>query len=368
MNLKSNSTELLNECCWIAFAHRFDKHKEMSAAQQSIPADAPAYRSKVAKTLRIRLSDIADLLPVGQLLRPIAPDETIDLPAGHILAHIVPTLSLSLLAELHPDLIEHSGGVVRIPAHRIAKAYTLQETTDTAPDEPDEFLFRDEIPSPSAHLQKILSPRDVSDDAADAIPTEPGEAQPASESEPQPSRLAEIISNLPTFQRVTETTFLTLKPLAPAPNPPHTTAESEIPDQHALQTLFMTDENLSTGRVVELCGGLPGIQSCVLTSENQVVASHNIPEGLDIVSLSSNAAAMLRAMHDASADMGIGEIPAVTLHTAKGPLSIFQKEHLAMLVFHGDRGFIPGVREKMTAALSELATAPLALPAPSTEG
>jgi hypothetical protein len=147
-----------------------------------------------------------------------------------------------------------------------------------------------------------------------------------------------------------------------------TAAESDLPDQHALQALFMTDENLNTSRVVELCGGLPGIQSCVLTSENQVVASHNIPEGLDIVSLSSNAAAMLRAMHDASAGMGIGEIPAVTLHTARGPLSIFQKEHLAMLVFHGDRGFVPGVREKMTATLTELTHAPLTLPSPTPEG
>jgi hypothetical protein len=77
---------------------------------------------------------------------------------------------------------------------------------------------------------------------------------------------------------------------------------------------------------------------------------------------------MLRAMHDASAGMGIGEIPAVTLHTARGPLSIFQKEHLAMLVFHGDRGFVPGVREKMTAALTELTRAPLALPSHTPEG
>ena len=128
----------------------------------------------------------------------------------------------------------------------------------------------------------------------------------------------------------------------------------------------MTDETLSTGRIVELCGGLPGIQSCILTSDTQVVASHNIPEGLDLVSLSSNAASMLRAVQGASAGMGIGEIPAMTLHTAKGPLSIFQRDHLALLVFHGDRGFVPGVREKMTATLTELARAPLALPPKAT--
>jgi hypothetical protein len=340
----------------------------MSVATQSLEAESAAYRSAAPKTLRLRLADIEDLLPRELLLRPIAEDETVEFPAGHILAHIVPTLSLSLLAELRPDLIEPARGVVRLPSHRIAKAYGLMETTDSKPHAPDDFLFRDEIPSPSAHLGKILAPPEDPQAEIEEPAAEPVEAATEPESEPPPRRLAEIISNLPTFQRVTETTFLTLKPLTPEPQPSNAASESELPDQHALQALFMTDENLSTGRVVELCGGLPGIQSCVLTSENQVVASHNIPEGLDIVSLSSNAAAMLRAMHDASAGMGIGEIPAVTLHTAKGPLSIFQKEHLAMLVFHGDRGFVPGVREKMTSALTELTRAPLALPSPTPEG
>lgn len=360
--MKSNSTELLNELCWIAFADTFDKHKEMSAAPSIDFPKAPVYRSAAPQTLRIRLADIADLLPGEHLLRPIEDHEVIDVPAAHIFAHIVPTLSLSHLAELHPDLMQPVGGAIRLPAHRIAKAYPLLETTESTPVEVDEFLMRDDIPSASAHLGKILSP------ACD-LPgnVEEPEAPAADESASTPRRLTEIISNLPTFQRVTETTFLTLKPL-PSEAPPAIAApQSEIPDQHALQALFMTDERLSTGRVVELCGELPGIQSCVLTSGNQVLASHNIPEGLDIVSLSSNAAAMLHAMHDASAGMGIGEIPAVTLHTAQGPLSIFQKEHLAMLVFHNERGFIPGVREKMTAALGELAVVPLALPARTTE-
>jgi len=340
----------------------------MSVAPPSLEAESAIYRSAAPRTLLLRLADIEDLLPREFLLRQVAEEEMVELPAGHVLAHIVPTLSLSLLAELRPDLIGPARGVVSLPAHRIAKAYTLLETRDFTPPETDDFLFRDEIPSPSAHLGKILAPPvgpEVQIEEQAAVPVEvPAEA----ESEPPPRRLAEIISNLPTFQRVTETTFLTLKPLAP--EPPHAPAatEQEIPDQHALQALFMTDENLNTGRVVELCGGLPGIQSCVLTSGNQVVASYNTPEGLDIVSLSSNAAAMLQAMHNASAGMGIGEIPAVTLHTARGPLSIFQKEHLAMLVFHGDRGFVPGVREKMTAALGELTRSPLALPAPPPAG
>jgi hypothetical protein len=213
---------LLNEPCWIAFADRFDKHKEMSAAPSSLEAETAVYRSAAPQTLRLRLADIEDLLPRELLLRPIAEDETVEVPAGHILAHIVPTLSLRLLAELRPDLIEHARGVVRLPAHRIAKAYGLLETRDSMPTESDDFLFRDEIPSPSTHLGKILAPADKPE--IEPLP-EPVEAATEPESEPPPGRLAEIISNLPTFQRVTETTFLTLKPLAPEPPQTVTAAE-----------------------------------------------------------------------------------------------------------------------------------------------
>jgi hypothetical protein len=61
--------------------------------------------------------------------------------------------------------------------------------------------------------------------------------------------------------------------------------------------------------------------------------------------------------------MGIGTVPAVTLHTEKGVISFFHREDLTMLVFHKDRGFIPGVREKMAAVLGELTKARLTLPA-----
>jgi len=338
----------------------------MSAAPLSAATDPPAYRSQAPQTLRLRVSDIADSIPADVFLRPIEEDETIDLPASHIFAHIVPTLSVNQLAEIRPDLIAPCSKVVRLPAQRIAKSYRLVETMNDAPEEPDNSLLRMDIPSPVSHLEKLLTPPEALPLHHEDSPA-PIETHAQVECESPPRRLTEIISNLPTFQRVTETTFLTLTPLSPEP-PPATNSDtnSGIPEQHALQALFMTDEILSTGRIVELCGGLPGIQSCILTSDTQVVASHNIPEGLDLVSLSSNAAGMLRAMQGASAGMGIGEIPAMTLHTAKGPLSIFQRDHLALLVFHGVRGFVPGVREKMTATLTELARAPLALPPKAT--
>ena len=136
----------------------------------------------------------------------------------------------------------------------------------------------------------------------------------------------------------------------------------EIAEQESLQALFMTDEFMTVDRVIQLCGGLPGINSCVLAYGSVVVASHNVPEGVDLVSISAHAADMLQAMRDSSARMGVGSVPAVTLHTGKGVISFFHRDDLTMLVFHRDRGFVPGVREKMAAVLGELTKARLTLP------
>lgn len=136
----------------------------------------------------------------------------------------------------------------------------------------------------------------------------------------------------------------------------------EIVEQEPLQALFLTEEIMTVSRVIELCGGLPGINSCVLAHGTLVVASHNVPDSVDLVSMSAHAANMLKAMRDSSARMGVGAVPAVTLHTEKGVISFFNREDLTMLVFHKDRGFVPGVREKMAAVLGELAKARLTLP------
>jgi predicted regulator of Ras-like GTPase activity (Roadblock/LC7/MglB family) len=78
--------------------------------------------------------------------------------------------------------------------------------------------------------------------------------------------------------------------------------------------------------------------------------------------MSAHASDMLRAMRQSSARMGIGAVPAVTLHTEKGVISFFHRDDLTMLVFHRDRAFIPGVREKMSAVLGELSKVRLTLP------
>ena len=140
-------------------------------------------------------------------------------------------------------------------------------------------------------------------------------------------------------------------------------AAIEIPDQNTLQAIFMTEEFLSLDRVVELCGGLPGIRSCVLAHGAAVLASHNVPESLDLVSLSAHALEMLAAIRQSAARMGVGAVPAVTIHSEKGPITFFPQPELCLLVLHQDRGFVPGVREKLQQVLEYLSKANLMLPA-----
>jgi predicted regulator of Ras-like GTPase activity (Roadblock/LC7/MglB family) len=137
---------------------------------------------------------------------------------------------------------------------------------------------------------------------------------------------------------------------------------AEIPDQDALQALFMTEEFLSVDRVVELCGSLPGIKSCVLAHGSAVLGSDNVPESIDLVSLSAHALEMLAAMRQSAARMGIGAVPAVTIHSEKGPITFFHQDDLCLLVMHKDRGFVPGVREKLQQVVEHLSEANLALP------
>ena len=129
----------------------------------------------------------------------------------------------------------------------------------------------------------------------------------------------------------------------------------EIGDQDALQAVFMTEEMLSVDRVVELCGALPGIKSCVLAHGAAVLASYNVPESIDLVSLSAHALEMLAAMRQSAAQMGIGAVPAVTIHAEKGPITFFHQDDLCLLVMHKDRGFVPGVREKLQKVVEHLA-------------
>jgi predicted regulator of Ras-like GTPase activity (Roadblock/LC7/MglB family) len=80
------------------------------------------------------------------------------------------------------------------------------------------------------------------------------------------------------------------------------------------------------------------------------------------VSLSAHALELLAAIRQSSSRMGVGAVPAVTIHSEKGPITFFHRDDLCLLVMHRDRGFVPGVREKLQLVVEHLSEANLALP------
>lgn len=141
----------------------------------------------------------------------------------------------------------------------------------------------------------------------------------------------------------------------------------QLADPTHLQDLFMTEEKLTLDRVIALAGQLPGLRACVLAHGDQVVCASNTSAGVDLQTLSGQAMTMLSQIRESSAKMGLGSIPAVTLHAEQGALSFLHKGELCLLVLHADRGFIPGVRERLQEMLGHLSDAKALPPKGSAE-
>jgi predicted regulator of Ras-like GTPase activity (Roadblock/LC7/MglB family) len=147
---------------------------------------------------------------------------------------------------------------------------------------------------------------------------------------------------------------LSLKPLTPLWN---LDPLDQLAHPAALQALFMTEEKLTLDRVIAMAGQLPGLRACILAHGDQVVCASNTPPGVDLQNLSGQAMTMLAQIRESSSKMGLGNVPGVTLHTDQGAFSFVHNKELCLLVLHSDRGFLPGVRERLQEMLGHLSHA-----------
>ena len=386
--------------------------KEPETSEPPAPAVSLAagaryrYSFSPPATLSLRLGDIASQIPEAARLPGFDAEFRVDLPCRDIFASPVPKLPLSRLAHIaseHLCLDRIPDFAIALPVTQLALAYRFlsgreplepfNEGRDSRTSVSEDFAPKTEISELAE--SSVSGKENAGPTAYEAITTE-ASSRPALASSDAPAKempetsgastLAEppdagspksessILADLPTSlapPAVTERCEDAAGEQAPAvvreailehlpkAKPKHT---AEISDQDGLQAIFMTEEFLSVNRVVELCGGLPGIRSCVLAHGAAVVASYNVPESIDLVSLSAHALEMLAAMRQSAAQMGIGAVPAVTIHSEKGPITFFHQNDLCLLVLHKDRGFVPGVREKLQHVVVQLSRANLPLP------
>jgi len=175
-------------------------------------------------------------------------------------------------------------------------------------------------------------------------PAKPVQEKPAQE-ESVLSAGKELVSSAPVLERLWK-----LDP------------QDELADGSALQALFMTDEKLTLEKVVSKAGELPGLDACVLAHGDRVICASKAPSGTDLQTLSGQAMTMLSQIRDSSEKMGLGSVPDVTLHAVRGVVSFLHRGELCLLVLHADRGFVPGVRERLQEMLGHLSEARPALP------
>ena len=172
------------------------------------------YGSAPTRTISMRLADLEPLIPTTYLIRRCLPDEIVDLPADRILGHVVPILSLEVLADLAPDFVKAAPEIIRLPLTRVALGYNLREQILCATT-PSWKALESPLASPVASLNLFFARTSATEENDFSMEPEvinedpiPELATPLPEDEVPLRKLSDLISNLPTFRRKTEETTL----------------------------------------------------------------------------------------------------------------------------------------------------------------
>ena len=363
------------------------------------------YREEAPEVIAVPASELFDRLPQelrGEQGGGALEGRLINLPCAEILRGNVPRITLGRLGELASGLVRMPEGLdpselINLPPGWIALHFRMVTRREELPPEPGTENATPVIAP--VLVEPIISKADASLVEAEPVSPAPpppweataekndGAAMDLEPSKADPDVLPKkgFFSSLPMFRRSEDSG----KSSAPAPA---TTQEiplstespeikelvpaslvlerlwkldpqDELADGSALQSLFMTDEKLTLEKVVSKAGELPGLDACVLAHGDRVICASKAPAGTDLQTLSGQAMAMLSQIRDSSEKMGLGAVPAVTLHADRGVISFLHRGELCLLVIHSDRGFVPGVRERLQEMLGHLSEARPALPA-----
>ena len=382
----------------------------MTITEGIAPTPRYRYREEPPSVIEVPLAELLARLP-GNFLAGRDPGKaSVALPCGELFAGSIPRLPAERLRELAPDHVvlpegEDPSAPVPLDAGWLALRYrTVTVREEEAPDPavaPAEPLPKTGTPSAEKPTEK---PAEKADDDLPATQAQAPEPEPSLKAIPPraedsareevsempaapavpPHARRRLLDSLPIFRRhrsePTVTVPAPVSPLAPELFPelaPATMtaaagAVSALPamptlppealaSQAALQALFMTEESLTVQGVVSRAAALPGLRACVLARGDMVLCTSDSPAGYELRTLSGQAMTLLTGIRASSVGMGLGTVPAVTLHADGGALSILQEGNLCLLVMHAGRGFLPGVRERLQELIHHL-PGTLALP------
>jgi len=387
----------------------------------SISTSRFRYREEAPEFIAVSASELLDRLPREFRGEGDANGRNISLPCRDLLVGNIPRLSLGQLRDLVPELIHlpegtDQGRQVPLPPGWVALHYHLITKLEELPAEKIPEPPTSSIAVSEANPTIIESSGTMESNAVSAANNPPAEgnqlpdgksaeevippgaseiikAQVTPETDPSPSPKRSFFSLLLNFRRHQKAAQL-LTPVDANPEVSQVEKadsqtslsrgsgseqvstekmdsssiltldhlwkldpQDQIADSSSLQALFMTEEKLTLDRVIAMAGQLPGLRTCVLAHGDQVVCAPNTQPGVDLQTLSGQAMIMLTQIRESSAKMGIGSVPAVTLHADQGVLSFLHNGELCLLVLHADRGFVPGVRERLQEMLFHISTA-----------
>ena len=391
--------------------------KTIGVSNQSTASPRYRFYEVAPENLSLPASQLLDHVPAEfHSGTPAEESRLVVIPCDELFSSNAPRLPLGRLHDLLPDLISLPEGTDResrlcLPAGWLALHFRLVTKKEELPPEPTLEIIP--APAASSELQKdeklvvqkkdpLPEPDEKAEDQSTAttalvaevdIPsTSPGDAvttvaDEAPASEPRkgffsrfalfrrrqgvPPTSLEIQKQADDARTKTERPDNESAGLATAPVPanertwsPHWKLDPQVQlaEPAALQSLFMTEEKLTLDRVISMAGQLPGMRACVLAHGERVISASNPSAGVDLRTLSGHAMKMLSQIRESSSQMGLGSVPAVTLHADQGIVSFLHDGELCLLVLHADRGFVPGVRERLQEMLGLLVKARSALP------
>jgi len=126
-------------------------------------------------------------------------------------------------------------------------------------------------------------------------------------------------------------------------------------DLAALRAALQIEGELSLPRAASVLGALPGLLGCVLTLRDQSGESGELPAGMNPEALRACLPRIAGVIKGESAVLG--EVQHLTLYGEHRCTSVFGSGAASVAVFHRTSVLLPGVREKLAAAVQALGRA-----------
>lgn len=339
-----------------------------SAKPETSPANAERNGAESPRAVRIALAPILKSLPPE--LQPSepealanAPGATVELPVELISPQLATgkvTIPFStFLSSLPEEARAHfpqadPTAEVPIPIKEILQDYPHDLLRPRPDQEPEEVV--PSIPTP------FTAPAREDTERFSKLPVETQTELPSDSRQLGLLEQAETPSQTPPPPVAHETPVTAETPIA-AQSPvteEMTVAEEKpaaehksAPDFSALQSVFLTDEELDLNKVVQKVGELPGVNSALFFAADGSLQGE--PEKLGLTQSSVHLLSTLsHEIGQRVGGLGLGQIETFTLGWKRELVSVFTRGESGFVVRHEKRPFKPGVREKICLVLSHI--------------